>query len=57
MAKLATNESEDELVGRAVSIELHVRITCLLGFSIPDSKTVILANDDVHYVWLSTAQS
>ena len=74
VAKLATNEFADELVVRAVSIELHVRITCLpytppgqrdwqishyspVGFSVPDSKTVILANDDVHYVWLSTAQS
>ena len=28
-----------------------------VGLSVPDSKTVILANDDVHYVWLSTAQS
>ena len=74
VAKLATDEFEDELVGRAVSIELHVRITCLpytppgqrdwqishyspvVPF-VPDSKTVILANDDVHYVWLSTAQS
>ena len=28
-----------------------------VGHDVPESKTVILANDDVHYVWLSTAQS
>ena len=74
VAKFATNEFADELVVRAVAIELHVRITCLpytppgqrdwqishyspVRSVVPDSKTVILANDDVHYVWLSTAQS
>ena len=74
VAKLATNEFADELVVRAVSNELRVRITCLpytplgqrdwhishyspVGHSVPESNAVILANDDVHYVWLSTAQS
>ena len=74
VAKLAINEFADELVVRAVAIELHVRITCLpytppgrrdwqishyspVRSVVPDSKTVILGNDDVHYVWLSTAQS
>ena len=74
VAKLATNEFADELVVRAVSIELRVGITCLpytplgqrdwqishyspAGLSVAESKTVILANDDVHYVWLSTVQS
>ena len=73
VAKLATNEFADELVVRAVSNELHVRITCLpytpagksdwqishyapVHLFVPDRKRVILANDDVHYMWLSTAQ-
>jgi hypothetical protein len=74
VTKFDTNEFADELVVRAVAIELHVRITCLpntppgqrdwqishyspVRSVVPDNKTVILANDDVHYVWLSTAQS
>jgi len=74
VAKLATNEFADELVVRAVSIELRVGITCVpytplgqidwqishyspAGLFVAESKTVILANDDVHYVWLSTVHS
>ena len=28
-----------------------------VGYDVPESKMVVLGNDDLHYVWLSTATS
>ena len=70
VGKSAVNEFADELVVRATAIELRVWITCVpsrpdwvisryepVGYNVPESKAVVLGNDDVHYVWLSTATS
>ena len=67
VAKLANNEFADELVVFAVACELGVRIICI-PYTRPGQPdwsisryapadptttcTVLLANDDVHYVWL-----